>query len=173
MQKPFECDVNEVIPNLWLGNYKSACDKKFLDNYKIKNIVTIMDNFDNKYKYSNITYFTVPIKDKFVCNVDMNIVFDIISNFIKRCMNKGEAILVHCLRGHHRSASLVVAYLIKYNNADYVKCIDYINKLRPYALRRDTCMTVNLFKYYLFISGKQCDMVCGKHGPVYYCTCAS
>ncbi len=30
MAKQFEYDVNEVIPNLWLGNYKSACNKKFL-----------------------------------------------------------------------------------------------------------------------------------------------
>lgn len=171
--KKFEYDVNEVIPNLWLGNYKSACNKKFLDDYKIKNVVTIMDNFDNKCKYNDITYLTVPIKDKYVCNRDINEIFELTGLFIKRCLDKGESVLVHCARGHHRSAAVVVAFLIRYKNCDYVKCIEYIHQLRPYALRRDTCMSENLFRYYLKINNKSCQMSCKKHDTAHYCLCAS
>lgn len=169
--KKFEYDVNEVIPNLWLGNSKSVYNKQFLDNYKIKHVVTIMDNFDTKYKYNDITYLTIPIKDKFVCDKDISELFELTSLFIQTHLNNNEPVLVHCMRGHHRSAAVVVAYLIKYRNGDYVKCIEYINKLRPYALRRDTCMSKNLFKYYLLINNKTCDITCNKHGNAHYCLC--
>jgi protein-tyrosine phosphatase len=167
----FEYDVNEIIPNLWLGNYKSAYNKYFLNTYKIKNIITIMDTFDEKYKYDNITYLTIPIKDKFVCNKNMNSIFDLTSVFIEKCLQKNEPVLVHCAKGHHRSAALVVAYLIRFKKGDYVKCIEYINKLRPYALRRDTCMSKHLFRYYLLLNNKTCEMVCSPHGTAHYCLC--
>ncbi len=171
MAKQFEYDVNEVIPNLWLGNYKSACNKKFLEKYGIKNIVTIMDTFDDKCKYKGITYLTIPIKDKFVCNLNINDLFDTTALFIKKCLDENKPVLVHCMRGHHRSAALVVAYFIKYKQFDFVKSVEYIHKLRPYALRRDTCMSQNLFKYYLHINNKSCDFTCDNHGTSHYCTC--
>ena len=167
----FEYDVNEIIPNLWLGNYKSACNKTFLNEYKIKNIVTIMDNFDKKCKFNNITYFTIPIKDEFVCNLNLNNLFDTTSLFIKKCLDKGESVLVQCKKGHHRSAALIVAFLIKYKNYDFVKSVEYINKLRPYALRRDTCMSKNLFKYYLYLNNKNCEFECKSHDTAHYCSC--
>ncbi len=170
--KLFEYDVNEVIPNLWLGNYKAACDKKFLDTYKIKNVVTIMDNFNNNCKYKGIRYVSIPIKDKKVCNIDFNDIFDKVSKFIKLCLENNQPVLVHCKKGHHRSAALVVGFLIKYGKADFVKSVEYINKLRPYALRRDTCMSRNLFKYYLYINNKSCNFDCKPHGKVHYCSCA-
>jgi protein-tyrosine phosphatase len=169
--KKFEYDVNEVIPNLWLGNYKAACNKKFLIEYKIKNVVTIMDNFDKNCRYDGITYLTIPIKDKHVCDKNTNEMFDLVTLFIKKCLDKNEPTLIHCARGHHRSAAVVVAYLIRYKNCDFVKCIEYINKLRPYALRRDTCMSKNLFKYYLRINNKTCNIVCKQHGSAHYCSC--
>ena len=59
-----EHDVDEIIPHLWLGNYKAAYSKKFLDTYQIKYVLTIMDSFDNNYKYPNIQYLTIALKDK-------------------------------------------------------------------------------------------------------------
>ena len=57
MRQYTEKDVNEIIPNLWLGNLKAAYDKKFLKKYKIKYVLTIMDDFDYKYKCDDIQYF--------------------------------------------------------------------------------------------------------------------
>ena len=34
-----EYDVNEIIPNLWLGNVKSAYDQAFHSKYNIKYII--------------------------------------------------------------------------------------------------------------------------------------
>ena len=39
----FEYDVNEIIPNLWLGNVKSAYDQSFHNKYNIKYIISVFD----------------------------------------------------------------------------------------------------------------------------------
>ena len=86
-------------------------------------------------------------------------------------LQKGEHILVHCKRGHHRSAAIVVAYLIRYMKGDYIKSIEYIHKLRPYALRKETCMGKHLFKYQQYLLNKSCSTICAQHGPIFYCQC--
>jgi rhodanese-related sulfurtransferase len=91
--------------------------------------------------------------------------------YIKNNLDKQNPVLVHCAKGHHRSAAVVVAFLIRYKNWDFVKAYEYINKLRPYALRRDTCMSKNVFMYYLHLNNKKCDFECKQHGSVHYCEC--
>ena len=43
-----EDDVTEIVPNLWLGNYKSSINKSFIKKNNIKFILRIMecDNSD-------------------------------------------------------------------------------------------------------------------------------
>lgn len=169
-----ENDVSEVIPNLWLGNVKAAYNKNFLEKYKIKNILTIMDNFDNNKKFNTIKYLIIPIKDKHSCNTNMIKIFDISTLFIYNSLKNNEGILVHCKQGHHRSASLVVAFLIKYLKTDYQRALQYIKYLRPCAVRRNTCMSNNLFTYYLHINNIQsCDVKCGVDNNIYSCKCST
>ncbi|QKF94051.1 dual specificity phosphatase [Fadolivirus algeromassiliense] len=167
-----ENDANEIIPNLWLGNIKAAYNQEFLKTYNIKNVLTIMDDFDNKYKYNSITYLVIPIKDEHSCSKDMINIFNIATNFIYNSLQNNEPILVHCKKGHHRSAALVVAFLIKYLNVDYLLALRYINYLRPCAVRRNTCMGNHLFKYYLHINNiKTCKIECNISNKVYNCKC--
>lgn len=167
-----ENDVNEIIPNLWLGNVKSAYDRNFLQSYKIKNIITIMDDFDKNYKYNDITYLVIPIKDEQSCTKNMINIFDVTTKFIYNSLSNNEPILVHCKKGHHRSAAIVVAFLIKYLKIDYLAALRYINYLRPCAVRRNTCMANHLFKYYLHINNiKTCNVECTVTNKVYNCKC--
>jgi len=168
----YEKDVTEIIPNLWLGNLKSSYDKQFLDNYKIKNILTVMDEFDNDYKYDDITYLVIPIKDADTCTKNMINIFDVTTLFIFNVLKNNEGILVHCKKGHHRSAAIVAAFLIKYLKSDYYSTLKYLNNLRPFALVRKTCMSDNLFKYYLHINNiKTCNKSCCIKNNIYACEC--
>ena len=145
-----EKDVNEIIPNLWLGNYKAAYDKNFLKKYNIKYIVSIMDNFNNNYRYDNIAYLFIPVTDEDVCKLNMIDIFNITTNFISNGLNKNKGVLVHCKQGHHRSASIIAAFLFKHLNMNYTKVINYIRAIRPYALRRNTCISKKMYEYYLY-----------------------
>ncbi|ARF11356.1 dual specificity phosphatase [Klosneuvirus KNV1] len=144
-----EYDVNEVIPNLWLGNCKSAYNHSFLKKYNIKYIITIMDEFDEKFKYNDINYLVIPLKDSDICYIDMFPIFEKTSKFINYALKNNKGVLVHCKNGHHRSAAIVAAFIIKRSNIDYHLAISYIKKLRPCAFKDRKCITEWLHKYYL------------------------
>lgn len=166
-----ESDVNEIIPNLWLGNLKSSYDKTFLLNHNIKYILRIMPDADPKYNLPHIKYITIPIKDDQICNINnFNDLFDKCADIIHNCIKNKTAILIHCKKGHHRSASFVAAYLIKYINISIDDVIVYINKIRPCALRRDCCITKKLYQYYNKLKNINCNYIC-KGGNILKCVC--
>jgi dual specificity phosphatase 12 len=167
-----ENDVNEIIPNLWLGNLRAAYNKDFLIRNNIKYIITIMDNFDCQFKYDDITHLVIPFKDPLLCFKNLIHLFDMSTDFIKNGLLDKKAVLVHCKNGHNRSASIVAGFLIKYIKIDYVTAIHYINHLRPGALKRDTCMTRGLFKYYLHLNNiKNCNTHCTNKNGYFNCYC--
>jgi len=157
--KTFEYDVNEIIPNLWLGNYKSAYSKKFINMYNIKHILTIMDNFDMTQKINGINHVIIPLRDIQLCKFDLIDLFNKTGDFINNGIKNGNGVLVHCKKGHHRSAAIVVGYLIKYREMNYDEGIEYINNLRPCSLQRETCMTKGLFIFNEYLNGMTCQNI--------------
>jgi hypothetical protein len=150
-----EKDVSEIVPNLWLGNYKAAISKTFLTKFNIKYIVNITPNVPNVFPH--IEYFHIPVRDDDTCNKDLNKAFDGSTEFILNGLKNGTGVLVHCMRGHHRSASVVVAFLMRYLDVEYLRAVTYINSLRKCALVRDTCMTNALFAYSVHLRSSIAD----------------
>jgi len=164
-----ENDVDEIIPGLWLGNIRSAQDKNFLGKYNIKYIIRLVEEKPIN-KNNNIIYYHFSIKDVNMCN-NLNKFFDITNKIIQDNIHKGN-ILVHCKQGHHRSGTVVAAYLIKRFNLEYKDAVFYINYIRKCALRRDTCMGYGLYEYYLYLKNKTCQNITCKDVNTYYlCSC--
>jgi len=162
--KNSEPDVNEVLPGLFLGNVKAATDKDFLRKNKIGTVIRILENDDGTRELSiipkrvdSIDYYIIPIRDVDVCLRDINPMLDRTSEIIKDNLKNGVPILVHCKKGHHRSAAVVGAFIIKYLDSDFMSAVKYINNHRRCAFRRDTCMSRALFRYYKYINGERCD----------------
>lgn len=166
-------NANQIIPNLWLGNYDSQLSYSFLKKNNIKYIIRVMKEFDPNTRFRDITYIHIPIEDdKVICNRNLILLFDSVSVFIKRKLDLNEAILVHCKRGHHRSASFVAAFILKYTHYSFDTVTKYINKLRPGAFTRDTCLVNCLYKYYLNIIKNNCQNIkCSKNNGVISCNC--
>lgn len=136
-----EKDVNEIIPKIWLGNYKAAYNKEFLIEKKINYVISIMKNFDESKKIKNIKYINVPIRDIELNNVDMSHFFKFMNIYIYQKYKQKKNILIHCKNGHHRSAAVMASFLIYYLKIDKKLIISYIKKLRPYSFRRKTNIT--------------------------------
>jgi protein-tyrosine phosphatase len=97
--------------------------------------------------------------------------FNVTSKII--ATNISDGILVHCKKGHHRSSSIVTAYLIKDTDYTYEEAIIKINKLRPLAMRRYTCMSYQVYKFNNMLHNKKCKKdICKKSGSYYHCQCA-
>jgi protein-tyrosine phosphatase len=175
----FENDVNEVLPHLWLGNCKAAYNSQFITKYKIRNIITLMTkgDFDIQKKIQGVNYMMIDLSDDQVCKYsdqDLLQLFIKCTDFIYNSLTHGQDILVHCKRGHHRSAAIVCGFMVKYLKITPQVAIQYINKIRPCALRRDTCMTRALFKYYLYINPNikcQTDCKMDSNQRTFSCSC--
>ena len=109
-------DYDEIIPNLYLGNLLIANDIKLLKEKGFKKILTIMDNEGPKYEEKDFIHKKINIEDYSGENIIQY--FGDCLNF----MNDKEKILVHCMAGASRSATIVIAYIMwnkkmKFNNA--------------------------------------------------------
>ena len=137
-----EHDMDEIIHNVWLGNFKAAYNKEELDEKNIKYIINITDAiecpFDDK------LYLYIPIRDKYSCKYATK--HFIIKNylqafvFIDKALEKNKGVLIHCKKGHHRSANLILFYLIYKCNIGYIQALAFIKHKRPQALCRKTCI---------------------------------
>ena len=136
-----EPDISLILPHLYLGNYTSSINKRLLDKCNIKHIIRIMPE-QFSVKFPNISYIQVPIQDEHICSTNINVceIIEDLCKYINYFINKNENILVHCKRGHHRSATVILAYLIKCKYWNITDAINHIKHIRPYALRRSTCV---------------------------------
>jgi len=146
-----ENNADEIIKNLWLGNYIVANDIKFINEKNIKYIINMTPDIDNT--IANIVYMKIPVIDDKVCLVDMNNIFDETTRFILDGIENG-GVLVHCMYGHHRSASIIAGFLIRFLDVNVDESINYIQSKRHCALVRESCMVKALREYYIYCHEK-------------------
>lgn len=157
--KYIENDIDVIVPGLYLGNFDSSNDFGILEKYKIKYIIRA--TLQKGTIFPQIHYLHVPIKDHMIDTINTDHLFTYTGLYIQKNIFKGN-ILVHCKKGHHRSACIIAAFLFKNLNLPYEIILQYINSIRNCALRRDTLMMRGLYKYYLKINNI-------KYNNIYYC----
>ena len=130
---------------LYLGSASDANDENKLTKNNIKTIICVADEV--KIKTTNITVYKYNFQDTYDCNI--SIYFDEISDLI----HKQDSVLVNCLAGVSRSASLVIAYLMKYYEMDLQEAFLYVRKRRKMICPNKQFMTY-LHEYELKLFGK-------------------
>lgn len=147
-----ENDMDEIVKHIWLGNYQAAYNKEELDKHNIKYIINITDTIECP--FNDKLYLYIPIRDKYSCNFTTK--HFIIKNylrafdFINEALKNNYSVLIHCKKGHHRSANLLLFYLIYKYKIGYIQALIYIKEKRPAALCRKTCINkwgMDVYKY--------------------------
>lgn len=116
--------ATEIIPNLWIGDIRSALDVSFLKRCKI----TVIINCTTKHPFPNhnSTQIRVAIRDRGV-QEDIDLMYKYLHSIVPTIYNllsDGERVLIHCYAGCHRSVSLVLGFLIRYGNMSLQEAID-------------------------------------------------
>ena len=103
--------MNEIIPGLFLGGFLSTADKEGLAEHEIKTVLGL--GLNSEYiKEPDYKKMHIDIEDKVECSILEHL--GPASDFIERGMQDEGNVLVHCWAGISRSASCVIAYLMKY-----------------------------------------------------------
>lgn len=136
-----------ILPNLWLGDYKISICKEFFDVYKIDIVINCTK--DHGY-YSNKTQnIRIEVDDSLrQHDIDkLYFYFDKTTDFINKNLNRGKNILVHCHAGKQRSANIVLAYLMKYGNMSYKNAKQYLKSKRPICFEPTNNFETAILKY--------------------------
>lgn len=142
-----ESNADLISNNIWLGNYIAAHDFDFITNNKINYIINACDDIPNKFPFIN--YINYPIKDINACYHDLLQIFVDGANTIHNIVDNNQSVLIHCKRGHHRSACILAFYFMSYHHMSLPRAIYIIKQIRPSSFRRMTCMLQTLINYEL------------------------
>ncbi|CAI5463513.1 unnamed protein product [Closterium sp. Yama58-4] len=126
----FHSPPDLILDKLYLGNLNSASDKELLDGLGIKSILTIASNvgppkFPGAFKYTEVS-----IIDSSHVNIAAH--FELCFKAIDEGIRSG-GILVHCVAGMSRSATVVIAYLMARKGISFQEAFAHVKRCRPIA----------------------------------------
>ncbi|XP_057326278.1 dual specificity protein phosphatase MPK-4 [Microplitis mediator] len=124
---------DEIEANLYLGNLTAATDIKWLKDTKITHILTV-DSCPLPRQIEllpNINLKFIKITD--MPREDILTFFEDTYNFIDNALQDDKKILVHCYFGVSRSATLVIAYIMKKYKMTYEDAYELVKSKRRFV----------------------------------------
>ena len=133
---PAKDEVNHIVDNIYLGDYRIASHYSLLKELRLHHIINctfeIPSEFPNDFSYLNIS-----IEDS--TSQDITHSLDEAYSFLTQHVrddnnnnnnNSRDNILVHCVQGKSRSASIVIYYLMKKYNYTYDRALELLRSKR-------------------------------------------
>uniref|UniRef100_H2UL29 Dual specificity protein phosphatase n=1 Tax=Takifugu rubripes TaxID=31033 RepID=H2UL29_TAKRU len=124
--------VNQVWPGIYIGDEKTALERPGLRDLGITHVLNAAEGKWNNvltgadyYSDTNIQYYGIEADDKPTFNISQ--FFHPAAQFIHEALNN---VLVHCVMGRSRSATLVLAYLMMEHSLSVVDAIEHVRQRR-------------------------------------------
>lgn len=142
--------LSQVTSSLYISNGVAANNKVMLSGNQITSIINVSMKVANT-RYENIQYLQVPVTDTpDSCLSDF---FDPIADHIHRVEMKQGRTLLHCAAGVSRSATLCLAYLMKYHTMSLLEAHAWTKACRP-IIRPNSGFWEQLIHYEFQLFGK-------------------
>ena len=125
-------EKDQITDNIWLGDITAANDITSLKALNINKVLSVTDNRIPHYKKEdNINHRIIKVADFSTSNI--------IKHFGEclRFMKGEENILVHCIAGSSRSASVVIAYIMWNKKLPYQEAFNFLSQKRSSVLPND------------------------------------
>ena len=125
-------EPTKIVDNIYLGNAYNASNFNQLDEFNITTIINVTNEIPNYFEeLEKFSYLKIPIDDT-NSNTLLSF-FDKINEYIKN--NEREKtktnILIHCYMGSSRSATVIIAYLVKKYNFSLQQALELVKEKRP------------------------------------------
>ena len=112
-----------IVPHVYLSSLKVAADETFLRSHKIKHVLSC-DHFSSlKYKPEQgiKRHKMIKMKDNHIEPISEY--FHLAFDFLHTAVLAQENVLVHCLKGMSRSATIVTSYLMLAHSMRYSEAL--------------------------------------------------
>lgn len=119
----------QVTNGLFIGNEKAACDKEILRTNEITHIVNLASGCSPCPFSQEFEYFVVEMQDSVFAEIPDR--FWKALTFVKKALEEGGVVLVHCRRGISRSAALIIAYLMDTMKMTYDNALLFLKSKKP------------------------------------------
>ena len=122
-------DSTLIVDQLYLGNSCNARNYYELENNKVGLIINsspcISNYFQNEFEYYNVKVEDISGAD-ILCHLDNTVTR--MHEFIEN--NPQKSVFVHCFMGSSRSATIIIAYLMKYHNYNLRDALNFVKEKR-------------------------------------------
>ena len=128
------CSINGLkdLGEIFISDAKSVMDKGLIQALKITHILNAAEGDvstgSEYYMSMGIKYLGLQLADWPSENISLY--FDQVADFIHNCLTRRGKIVVHCFMGISRSATCVIAYLIKYCGYGVDEAIIFLRRKR-------------------------------------------
>lgn len=119
--------LHQIIPNLYLGGIQAGWNPFILEAYNIQAVLQILPT-EPPSTVEHIDRLVVPIEDDSGENIKY--IFNQSFYWIESQLNANRKVLVHCFAGVSRSATIVIAYLMRKFSWEYEKALEYVQEKR-------------------------------------------
>ncbi|KAH7679244.1 protein phosphatase slingshot protein [Dioscorea alata] len=120
--------ICQIEDGLYLGSVGAAQDKEALKKLNITHILTVAKSLLPAYP-NEFVYKRIDVLDSSTTNLAQY--FDECFEFINEARRSGGGVLVHCFAGISRSATVVVAYLMKEHRMPLSQALELVRSKRP------------------------------------------
>ena len=119
---------DQISPGVWLGSYNAAKNRFWLTRNNITHILTVASGLDDVPR----SYFktkTVQVED--LGSEDLYNHFEDCISFIEEALDSNGGVLVHCVAGVSRSATVVAAFLVAKEHLNSNDALIKVKERRP------------------------------------------
>ncbi|TNV75225.1 hypothetical protein FGO68_gene10980 [Halteria grandinella] len=114
---------------LYLGNQKHANNMEILKKYGIQVVLQITGDETVPPHGSNFEYHRFVFEDRETVEIMEHLIRAI--GIIEKCHKEGKKVFVHCAAGISRSASFVIAYVMKAHQLAFPEALKLVHRQRP------------------------------------------
>lgn len=136
-------EANEIINGIYLGSIDSAFDFDEMKKRNITHIISAIAGFIPG-NTTNFTFLIVNALDSE--NTNLSGCFETTNKFIDNVLANHGNVLIHCMSGRSRSASILAAYLMNRKGLDATNSVALIREKRP-VIQPNSSFLKQLFDY--------------------------
>ena len=125
----FTAQFHEINSLLYTSGYRAAQDSTLLKNFKIDHVINLTAHKCANIHPNSVSYSSFEFSDNSQFNLKDKLM-EVIQIIAQKIQNK-ERVLVHCQMGISRAPSVVMGYLIKFEDKSFNTALEEVRLNNP------------------------------------------